>query len=143
MNINHVVLGGNLVRDPETRYTQSGVAIGSFTIANNRKYQRKGGGLDDETSFIGCTAFGKTAENISQYFRKGNRIIVQGRLSQETWEDKSTGQKREKTKVVVERFEFVDRSSDRQQSDRPQIRQQAPASSQVQGASEDSDDLPF
>ena len=143
MNINHAVLGGNLVRDPETRYTQSGMAVGSFTIANDRKYQGRDGNLVEETSYIGCTAFGKTAENISQYFRKGNRILVQGRLSQETWEDKATGQKREKTKVVVERFEFVDRSSDRQQSDRPQSRQQAPASPQVQGASEDSGDVPF
>lgn len=143
MNINHVVLGGNLVRDPETRYTQSGMAVGSFTIANNRKYSGKDGNTVEETSFIGCTAFGKTAENISQYFRKGNRILVQGRLSQETWEDKTTGQKREKTKVVVERFEFVDRSSDRQQSDRPPARQQAPASPHVQGAAEDSDDVPF
>ena len=105
MNINYVVLGGNLTRTPEVRYLQTGTAVVDFTIANNRKY-KAGDGYKEEVSFIGCTAFGRTAENIARFFDKGSGIIVEGRIKTETWKDRDDNI-RSKTKVVVNGFHFV------------------------------------
>lgn len=107
MHFNRVLLGGNLTRDPEQRFTPSGTAITTFTVANNRKWWDGNGELREEVSFLDCTAFGKTAENICQYFKKGQAIFVEGRLKQDTWEDKQTGQKRSKIKIDVSGFSFV------------------------------------
>jgi single-strand DNA-binding protein len=108
MNHNLVQLGGNLARDVETKYLPSGTAIADFSIAVNRVWKdAQSGEKKEEVTFAGCTAFGKTAENIAKYFSKGDQIFVQGRLKQDTWEDKETGKKQSKTKVVVESFEFI------------------------------------
>lgn len=108
MNHNLVQLGGNLVRDIETKYLTSGTAIADFTVAVNRVWKdSQSGEKKEEVTFAGCTAYGKTAENIGKYFAKGDSIFVQGRLKQESWDDKETGKKQYKTKVVVESFEFI------------------------------------
>lgn len=104
--MNTVILSGNLVRDPELRYTQSGSPIANLTVANNRKWKDQSGELKEEVSFIGVVAFGKQAEVISQHFKKGSKILVQGRLKQEQWEDKQTQKKQSKTVVTLESFEF-------------------------------------
>jgi len=105
-NLNVVVLQGNLTRDPETRFTQAGLAIVSFGIAVNSgfgsKEERK-----EEVSFIDCTAFGKQGEALARFFNKGKQILIQGRIRQERWEDKTTGGKRSKLSVIVESFNFV------------------------------------
>ena len=106
MSINHVAIGGNLTRDPEIMYLPSGTAIANFSIANNRKY-KVNGEKHEEVSFIDCTAFGKTAETISEYLSKGSGVIVEGRLKTDSWEDKNTGAKRSKLKVIVNLFHFV------------------------------------
>ena len=106
-NINIVVLGGNMTRDVETRYTPKGTAVGEFGLAINRKWRTEGGDLKEEVSFFDCSAYGVTAENITKYFHKGSPIIVQGRLKQESWDDKQTGQKRSKVKLIVETFHFA------------------------------------
>jgi single-strand DNA-binding protein len=106
-HINVTLLGGNLTRDPEVRYAASGTAIAQFTIAVNRKWKTETGEQKEEVSFIDCVAFGRTAENIAQYFHKGEAILVQGRLKQDRWDDKSTGKPRSKIQVSVDTFHFV------------------------------------
>lgn len=104
---NRVVLAGNLTRDPEQRYTPSGTAVCKFGLAINRKYTQNGE-QKQESTFVDLEAWGKQAETIAQYFKKGSPILIEGRLKLETWEDKQTQQKRSKTVVVVESFTFLD-----------------------------------
>ena len=104
--MNKVIVVGNLSRDPEIRYTQSGTAVGNFSLAVSRKWT-KDGQQQEETSFIDCTAFGKQAELIGQYVHKGNKLGVVGRLKQDSWQDKETGKTRSKLGVIVEEMEFL------------------------------------
>ena len=98
--MNLVVLTGRLVRDPELKYGQSGMAFCRFTLAVNRMKK------DDPADFISCTAFGKTAELIGEYLRKGNNTGVQGRIQTRTYE--VNGEKRYGTDVIVDRIEFLE-----------------------------------
>lgn len=97
---------GNLTRDPELRYTPKGTAVAQFAIAINRVWSNEAGEKMEAVDFIDCTAWGRTAETIGQYFRKGRPILVNGRLQLEQWDDKQTGQKRSRLKVVLNGFEF-------------------------------------
>jgi len=105
---NKVVLVGNLTRDIEMRYSNSGYAIGVTAIAVTRKFNDQSGEKREETCFIDITFFGRTAEVANQYLRKGSKILVEGRLRQDTWQDKNTGQNRSKHVVVVETMEMLD-----------------------------------
>lgn len=105
-NLNKVMLMGNLTRDPEMRYAQSGNAIASLGLAINRKWRNQQGEQQEETTFIDCDAFGRTAETINQYLRKGNPIFIEGRLKLDQWQDQQ-GQNRSKLKVIVESFQFI------------------------------------
>jgi single-strand DNA-binding protein len=107
-SFNKVILAGNLTRDPEMRYTPKGTAVASFGLAVNRRWKSETGELKEEVSFIDIDAFGKQAETIAQYLRKGRPFLVEGRLKQDTWEDKNTHQKQSKLKVVLEGFSFID-----------------------------------
>lgn len=104
---NKVILMGNFTRDPELRQTQSGTAVCRFSIAVNRSYSGQDGNLREETCFIEVDSFGRTAENIAKFFTKGKPILMEGRLRQDTWDDKETGKSRSKLVVVLDRFEFV------------------------------------
>ena len=106
-SFNKVILMGNFTRDPELRQTQSGTSVCRFSIAVNRSYNSQDGSTRDETCFVEVDSFGRTAVNISKFFSKGRPILIEGRLRQDSWEDKQTGQKRTKLLVVLERFEFV------------------------------------
>lgn len=107
-NYNKVILMGNLTRDPEVRYTSSGTAIAKLGIAVNRYWSNKDGQKQEETTFVDVDAFGRQAETIGQYLKKGRPIMVEGRLKLDQWDDKQTGQKRSKLGVVLDRFEFID-----------------------------------
>jgi single-strand DNA-binding protein len=104
-NFNKVILLGNLTRDIELRHTQSGMAIAKFGMAINRKYTVNGESKES-TCFVDLTAWGKQAEILNQYVRKGSQLFVEGRLEYSTWETQE-GQKRNKLEVVVENFQFV------------------------------------
>lgn len=105
-SLNRVILLGRLARNPELKYTQAAepVAVCRFTVATNRPFAKDG---DITADFINCIAFGKRAENINHYFRKGSRIAVQGRLQVSSYTDQQ-GNKRYSTDVVVDDFEFID-----------------------------------
>jgi single-strand DNA-binding protein len=107
-NFNKVILAGNLTRDPELRYTPKGTAIARIGLAINRRFAGEDGQLREETTFVDVDAFGKQAETIGQYLRKGRPILIEGRLRLDQWDDKQTGQKRSKLGVVMESFQFLD-----------------------------------
>jgi single-strand DNA-binding protein len=108
-NFNKVILAGNLTRDPELRYTPKGTAVARITLAINRTYGGgEGGEKKEEVSFVDVDVWGRQAEVISQYMKKGRPLLVEGRLKQDTWEDKNTKQKQSKLKVVLESFSFLD-----------------------------------
>ena len=106
-NLNKVMLMGNLTRDPEIKYTPKGTAIANFGMAINRNYTTEGGEKREEVTFIDIEAFGRTAEIIGEYFKKGRPIFIEGRLKLDTWDDKQTGQKKSKLRVVADSFEFL------------------------------------
>ncbi len=101
------IITGNLTRDPELRNTPSGASVCSFTVAVNRTYRDASGEQKEDVSFIDCSAWGKLAEMINQYAKKGTGVLVSGRLDQRSWEDKTTGQKRSRVEIVVEDFNFT------------------------------------
>ena len=107
-DFNKVFLIGNLAADPEMKDISSTRKVTNFTIASNRRWTGPEGQPGEEVSFIDCCAFGKTAETINQYFSKGRKIFVEGRLKQDKWTDKETGKAQSKIRVVVENFNFMD-----------------------------------
>lgn len=111
MNFNKVMLGGNMTRDPELRQIPSGTALCEFGMAVNRRFKTAAGEEKEEVLFVDCTAWGRTAEVISEHFAKGKPIFVEGRLHYETWEDKSGG-KRSKLTINVDNFQFVGNKND-------------------------------
>ncbi|MEO1128351.1 MAG: single-stranded DNA-binding protein [Planctomycetota bacterium] len=105
---NKVLLMGNLTRDIELRQLPSNMAVANIGLAVNRRYRTKDGENREETTFIDCEAYGRTAETMSQYLRKGRPVFIEGRLKLDQWEDRQSGQSRSKLKVVIDNFQFVD-----------------------------------
>src|SRR3954471_6753541 len=107
-SFNRVILAGNLTRDPEVRYTPKGLAIAKIGLAVNRTWKNEAGESKEEVTFVDVDAFGRQAETIGQYFKKGRPILIEGRLKLDQWDDKQSGQKRSRLGVVMEGFQFMD-----------------------------------
>jgi single-strand DNA-binding protein len=106
-SFNKVILVGNLTRDPELRYTPKGTAIAKIGLAVNRVWTNEAGEKKEEVTFVDVDVFGRTAENVGQYMRKGRPILVEGRLRLDQWDDKQTSQKKSKLGVVAETVQFL------------------------------------
>lgn len=106
-NFNKVLLMGNLTRDPEVRYTPKGTAIATIGLAVNRTWTTESGEKKEEVTFVDVDVWGRQAETIGQYMTKGRPIFIEGRLKLDQWDDKESGQKRSKLKVVCEGFQFL------------------------------------
>lgn len=104
---NKVLLLGNLTRDPEVRYTPKGTAVTDLGIAVNRQYTLDTGEKREEVTFVDVTFWGRTAEVAAEYLRKGRSVFIEGRLQLDTWDDKQTGQKRSKLKVMGEAMQML------------------------------------
>jgi len=149
-SFNKVILAGNLTRDPELRYTPKGTAVARLGIACNRKWKSETGEMKEEVTFVDVDAFGKTAETIGQYLKKGRPILIEGRLRYDTWEDKQSGQKKSKLGVVLENFQFLDSGGGRGEGAAEASRSR-PASGSAPAAPEpaegdgppEHDDVPF
>jgi single-strand DNA-binding protein len=115
-NLNRVLLIGNLTRDPELRYTPKGTAVTEIGIAVNRVYTGEDGERKEETTFVDVTLWARLAEIAGQYLKKGRPVFVEGRLQLDTWDDKQTGQKRSKLRVVAESIQLL---GTRQEGDLP------------------------
>src|ERR1700685_2211456 len=105
---NKVIIAGNLTRDPEVRYTPKGSAVVGIGLAVNRTWKNEAGETQEEVCFVDVVAFGRQAEVIAQYMRKGRPLLIEGRLRLDTWEDKNTHHKQSKLKVTLESFSFID-----------------------------------
>lgn len=106
-SFNKVMLLGNLTRDPEVKYTPKGSAVTDLGIAVNRTYTTDGGEKREETTFVDVTMWGRQAEIAGEYLKKGRPVFIEGRLQLDTWDDKQTGQKRSKLRVVCENFQML------------------------------------
>lgn len=148
-NINNITILGNLTRDPELRYTPSGNAVAGFGIAVNRRTQNKDGEWVDDVDFFNVVTWLRLAENCASSLSKGDRVIVSGRLTQDSWEDKD-GQKRTAVKIVADvvapSLEFA--SATLEKNPRPERESvQSTQSSKEEETEEDidftDDDIPF
>ena len=155
-NFNKVILAGNLTRDPELRYTPKGTAVAKLGLAVNRTWTTETGEKREEATFVDVDAFGKQAEVIAQYLRKGRSLLVEGRLKLDTWDDKQTGQKKSKLGVILESFSFLDSGNRTPGGDgvapaaastprppRPAPSSNAPAPDSADAPPPDDDDVPF
>jgi single-strand DNA-binding protein len=106
-NLNKVMLIGNLTRDPELRYTPSGKAVTDISLAINRVWNNEQGQKQEDTIFVDVTLWGRQAELAQQYLSKGRCAYIEGRLQMDTWDDKETGKKRSKLKVVGDQLQFM------------------------------------
>lgn len=153
MNYCKVIMAGRLTRDPEVRYTPKGTIVATIGVACSRIYNNANGEKVEEALFIDASAFGKTGELIQKYFKKGHRILFDGYLKLDQWDDKQTGQKRSKHTIVIDTLQFVeskaqsdtDTSGEYDQTPRQQTRQpqrkSVPADEQDLDLPED--DIPF
>jgi single-strand DNA-binding protein len=155
-NLNKVMLIGNLTRDPEVKYTPKGTAVAEVGLAINRVYTPEGGERREETTFVDITFWGRQAEIVGQYAKKGNPLYVEGRLQLDTWDDKQSGQKRSKLRVVGEQLQLLGGRSggggggqggggDYDGGDAPAPRPQRPPAAARPAPAEqpDDDDIPF
>lgn len=145
VNINQITVAGRLTRDPEVRYTQSGKAVTTIGLAINREWKDANGEKKKDATFLDVKWFGKTAETIGQYFRKGREIYVQGRLQLDTWDDATSGQKRSKLVVIGEHFQFVGAAptEDAAPAPEPQAAAPLPPAPSGNGITDDDDSVPF
>jgi len=127
---NKIILVGNLTRDIELKYSQSGSAIANTAIATSRKFTSNGE-KKEEVCFVDITFFGRSAEVANQYLHKGSKILVEGRLKFEQWDDKQSGQKRSKHSVTVESMQMLNSKSDNQASQQQAPQQQQQGSYQA------------
>ena|SRR3990167_6805774 len=136
MNLNKCQIIGRVTKDPELKTLPSGSAVTNFSLATNRTYKDKDGEKKEEVEFINCVVFGKAAETIAQYVRKGSLLYVEGRIQTRSWEG-TDGKKNYRTEIVVENFQFGPKSAN---TERP-----AEVADPIEAPQEDVnvDDIPF
>jgi single-strand DNA-binding protein len=141
-DLNKAIIIGRLTRDPELRYTQSGTSVCSFSIANNRTYVA-GGEKKETVSYFNCVAWAKTGEVIAEYCKKGQRIGIEGRLQQRSWDDQE-GKKRQTVEIVVDNFQFLSAPSEGGSKPSPDL-PPAPSSDQTPNTDNpfSDEDIPF
>jgi single-strand DNA-binding protein len=100
-SVNKVILIGNLGKDPEVKYTQTGMAVAHFTLATNERFKDKDGNWQDRTEWHNLVAFQRTAEIAAEYLKKGRSVYIEGSLRTNSWDDKDTGQKKYKTEIII------------------------------------------
>ena len=149
-SFNKVIMLGNLTRDPELRYTPSQTPVIDFGIAMNRRWTGQDGSQREETCFVDCQMFGRRAEVVNKYFKKGSPIFIEGRLTFDTWQGQD-GSRRSKHRITIENFEFVggqksgggDRGGYGSRDQAPQAPQAAPNAGEQPPAGDPMDDIPF
>ncbi len=111
-SLNKVMLMGNLTRDPELKKIKSGASVAELGLAINRTYKTEGGEKREEVTFVDVTVWGKTAENVAKFLKKGSSALIEGRLQLDTWQDQQSGQNRSKLRVVAESVQFLNSPQD-------------------------------
>lgn len=139
MNYNKTQTAGRITRDIELRYTPKGTAVADISLAVNRKY-KDGDEPKEDVTFIDVTLWGRSAEIVNQYSGKGQQLFVEGRLQTDSWEDKTTGQKRSKLKVVADNVQLIGFKDDKPTQKQAEPQRSEP---QRQAAPAQEDDIPF
>lgn len=151
-NVNKVILIGNVTRDPEVKFTPKGSAVADVGLAINRNYTLDNGEKREETIFVDVELWGRLAEIAGEYAKKGRPIYIEGRLRMDTWEDKASGQKRSRMKVVGENLQLLggrppggggDEEGGGHHESRPQRTARPTPPQQPPRSSEPDDDIPF
>ena len=124
-NVNKVILLGRITRDVELRYTSTGTAVAELGMAVNRYRKDDNGQSQEEVTFVDVTLWARQAELASQYLEKGRQVYIEGRLDMDEWEDKTTGKKRTKLKIVGENMQFIGGGESGGQKQQQAPRQQA------------------
>lgn len=106
MYLNKCFIIGNLTRDPELRAMPSGMNVASFSVATNRVYKDRDGKKQEQTEFHNIVVFGRQADTVAQYLKKGSQALIEGRLQTRSWDDKKSGEKKYRTEVVADRVQF-------------------------------------
>lgn len=106
MYLNKAIVIGNLTRDPELRSLPSGVKVCTFSLATNRVWKDKNGARQESADYHNVVVFGRQAETVAQYMKKGSSILVEGRMQTRSWEDKTSGEKKYRTEIVADRTQF-------------------------------------
>lgn len=139
---NKIIMMGNLTRDPQLSYLPSQTPVVEFGLASNRKWRSQDGQDREEVCFVDCRAYGRMAENISKYCKKGRPLLIEGRLSFDQWESQDGG-KRSKHRISVESFTFVDARPAGEGPSRNQSNAPGPNSPGSNGPGPSDDDIPF
>ena len=139
-SFNKVVLIGNLTRDVELKYLPKGTPVCNLSMAVNRRWKTEAGEEKEDVYFAECKAFGKQAETLAQYVKKGHPLLVEGRLTREEWDDKKTGDKRSTTRIMIETFQFL---KGRDEGDAPAPRRETAPAAAAPKPDLDEDDVPF
>jgi len=111
MYLNKAIIIGNLTRDPELKSLPSGTKVCSFSLATNRVWKDKNGVRQESADYHNVVVFGRQAETVAQYMKKGNSILVEGRIQTRSWEDKTSGEKKYRTEIVADRTQFGPKGS--------------------------------
>jgi len=111
MYLNKAILIGNLTRDPELRSLPSGVKVCTFSLATNRVWKDKDGARQESTDYHNVVVFGRQAETVAQYMKKGSSILVEGRMQTRSWDDKNSGEKKYRTEIVADKTQFGPKGS--------------------------------
>ncbi len=106
MYLNKAILIGNLTRDPELKSLPSGIKVCSFSLATNRVWKDKNGARQESADYHNVVVFGRQAETVAQYMKKGNSILVEGRMQTRSWDDKTSGEKKYRTEIIADRTQF-------------------------------------
>ena len=106
MYLNKAIVIGNLTRDPELRSLPSGIKVCTFSLATNRVWKDKNGARQESTDYHNVVVFGRQAETVAQYMKKGSSILVEGRMQTRSWDDKTSGEKKYRTEIVADRTQF-------------------------------------
>lgn len=144
-NVNKVFLLGNLTRDPEVRSTPSGASVCTLGLAVNRRYTTSKGEDREETCFVDVETWGRQAENCGRFLSKGRPVLVEGRLHQDQWQDKNSGENRSKILIRAENVQFLgggQTGSSQSASDRDETRQKSNRVGGGQGASDEPVEMP-
>lgn len=112
MYLNKAIVIGNLTRDPDLKSLPSGIKVCSFSVATNRVWKDKNGARQEAADYHNVVVFGRSAENVSQYMRKGNSILIEGRMQTRSWDDKTSGEKKYRTEIVADRVQFGPKGGD-------------------------------
>lgn len=148
-SVNKVILLGNVGKDPEIKATASGTVVATFSIATSERFKDKTGNWQDRTEWHNLVAYQRTAEIVRDYVKKGNKLYVEGRLQTSSWDDKTTGQKRYKTEIIVNDLSLLSgrgesgESGGYSKSNTASFDQRGPAEDYSQSTEITDDDIPF